>query len=248
MDQFGVCHWLSCGPQTLVKPGVLRVLAWLVRVCWRPAHPATYSVRIHRGAARPDAHFGVRTRGGLRGPNSSSPSRRRRWSTWTWSRPRRRAADDRSSSEGVKIDRERELKGRFAPRLVALAAAICPNSKVRRKRSARGRRRASAPSLHTTRPPLARSARTVPFRAHPQPRRRFSVLAVPCWGAQGPEHRHGNTKPGLACCPVGGGGGVDGHRFPCPLALCRAEKPGTYPHLMAAQLILAVFPVRWCSS
>ena len=82
MDQFGVCHWLSCGPQTLVKPGFLRVLAWLVRVCWRPAHPATYSVRIHRGAARPDAHFGVRTRGGLRGPNSSSPSWRRRWSTW----------------------------------------------------------------------------------------------------------------------------------------------------------------------
>ena len=131
------------------------------------------------------------------------------------------------------MDRERELKGRFAPRLVALAAAICPDSKVWRKRSARGRRRASAPSLHTTRPPLARSTRAAPFRAHPPPRRRLPVLAAPCWGAQGPEHCHGNTKPGLACCPVGGGGGVDGHRFPCPLALCRAEKPGTCPHLMA---------------
>ena len=148
----------------------------------------------------------------------------------------RKKKAEASYTEALEQDetgRERELKGRFAPRLVALAAAICPDSKVRRKRSARGRRRASAPSLHTTRPPLARSTRAAPFRAHPPPRRRLHVLAAPCWGAQGPEHRHGNTKPGLACCPVGGGGGVDGHRFPCPLALCRAEKPGTYPHLMA---------------
>ena len=149
--------------------------------------------------------------------------------------------DESSSTEALEQDetgRERELKGRFAPRLVALAAAICPDSKVWRKRSARGRRRASAPSLHTTRPPLARSTRAAPFRAHPPPRRRLPVLAAPCWGAQGPEHCHGNTKPGLACCPVGGGGGVDGHRFPCPLALCRAEKPGTCPHLMALSLSL----------
>ena len=41
------------------------MLAWVVRTCWRPARPATYSVRIYRGAARPDAHFGVRTRAQL---------------------------------------------------------------------------------------------------------------------------------------------------------------------------------------